>query len=111
MSEGEREGGGGGGGKRGKEGRIEEVGSLETLSWLILFPPGSTSSGPRLLWSLYYNVELHSIDQSQASALECPRGLYVTSEPDTTIGYERAASEVCVYTYAGLFKCNTIFID
>ena len=82
--------------EREKGGR-EEVESLETLSWLILFSPGSNSSGPHLLWSLYYNVELHSIDQSQASTLECPRGLYVTSEPDTTIGYEKVASEVCVH--------------
>ena len=42
-------------------------------------------------------MELHSIDQSQASTLEFPRGLYVTSEPDVTIGYERAASEVCIH--------------
>ena len=54
----------------------------------------SNSSGPRLLWSLYYNVELHNVDQSHASSIECPSNLYLTSEPDATIGYESAAKEV-----------------
>ena len=85
------------------EGREEWIDRI--VSWFVLLSPGSNSSGPHLLWSLYYNVELHNIDQSQTSTLECPRGLYVTSEPDTTIGYERAASEV--HTIIGEWYIHT----
>ena len=93
---GEREGGGGGEREERGGGTKERVGGRIECCYIShsLSPVESTSSGPRLLWSLYYNVTLHSVDQSLTSTLEFPRGLYVTSEPDDTIGYEKAANEV-----------------
>ena len=56
----------------------------------------SLGSRPRLLWSLYYNVDLHCVDHTHQSG---PHGLYLTSEPDTSIGYEKAANEVAPHVY------------
>ena len=64
----------------------------------------SSGSRPRLLWSLYYNVDLHCVDHTHQSG---PHGLYLTSEPDTSIGYEKAANEVAPHVYK-LFSCDIL---
>ena len=66
-----------------------------------LFPtksPESNSSGPRLLWSLCYDLSLASLEQGQTeeeevAALELPSGIYLTSDPDPTMGFEAAVKE------------------
>ncbi len=56
----------------------------------------SNQSGPRLLWSLYYNVELFEVNQSEVVSLDLPAGIHMTSDPDGTIAFEKAMKEVCV---------------
>ena len=59
-------------------------------------PPESNSAGPSLLWSLYYNATVCTVNQTQLASLDLPSGVHVTSDPDGTVAYENAMKEVCV---------------
>lgn len=48
-------------------------------------------SGPRVLWSLYFNLSLCLVTGPVSSVLG---GVYVTSDPDTSLNYEGAVKEV-----------------
>ena len=52
------------------------------------------SSKPNVLRCIYFNISLRKVDQSKCRTLDLPRNLYVTSDPDDTIGYENAVEEV-----------------
>ena len=54
----------------------------------------SNSAGPRLLWSLYYNISVCTVNQAEAASLDIPRNVHVASDPDGTIAYENAVKEV-----------------
>ena len=60
-------------------------------------PPESNSAGPSLLWSLYYNATVCTVNQAQLASLDLPSGIHVTSDPDGTVAYENAMKEVCVF--------------
>ena len=55
----------------------------------------SNSAGPRLLWSLYYNISVCTVNQAETASLDIPQNVHVTSDPDGTIAYENAVKEVC----------------
>lgn len=54
-------------------------------------------SGPRVLWSLYFNLDMCTVEQGGASwSADLPSNLFVTSDPDATRSYESAVQEVVI---------------
>lgn len=51
------------------------------------------SAGPRLLWSLYFNINVCTVNQAETASLDIPRNVHVVSDPDGTIAYENAVKE------------------
>ncbi len=63
--------------------------SYVLINIIIVNPP--SENGPRILWSLYFNLSLCLVPGPVSSL---PRGVYVTSDPDTSLNYEGAVKEV-----------------
>ena len=66
---------------------------------------GVTSSNPAALWSLFYNMELCSVDQEILAGT--PTNVYVTSNSTNKIAYDEAVTEVPVLCLTILSDCNS----
>ncbi len=53
--------------------------------------PSPSEGGPRVLWSLFFNLSLCLVADPVSAT---PGGVYVTSDPDTSLNYEGAVKEV-----------------
>lgn len=51
-------------------------------------------SRPRVLWSLYFNMDTHTIKESNLLVGQWATNLYPTSNQDSTMTYEKAVQEV-----------------
>ena len=66
----------------------------------------SCSEGPRLLWSLYFNLISTRVDHIHSM----PSGVHVVSDPDGTLGFEHCMEEVLYSVYdmaLTLLLCHT----
>jgi len=52
----------------------------------------AASVAPRAIWSLFYNMELCSVNHELLEGI--PTNLYITSDPTGSIVYEEAVAEV-----------------
>ena len=50
-------------------------------------------SGPRVLWSVYFNLDLCQVDRQKQ--VNIPSNLHLTSDADCSLVYETAVQEVC----------------
>ena len=58
----------------------------------IFFIIDSNQNGPRLLWSLYYNITSTIVAPSDG-ATHLPTNVHIVSDPDATVGYETCVKE------------------
>lgn len=59
----------------------------------IIFIIDSNQNGPRLLWSLYYNITSTTVLQHTETDTHLPINVHIVSGPDATIGYEACVRE------------------
>ena len=64
---------------------------------LVLFVVADECRQPKILSSLYFNMELCHVDQDTCHLTmpHLPKNMYLTSDPDGTMTYEHAVQEVC----------------